>query len=1186
MLPSLRRSTLAAALALALSTAVPASAAVQSLAAAEPSPELLDAARVRPEVLILGAGAFDPTAQAIDAATVGAAADVAASAYALVQFAEGTDLAKARQALRAQGVEFLGYVPNNAYQVRLGPSGLKALRAQHGVRWAGLWQPALTLSPALWPAQRRDSGARQPDGSYEIQVIAFDGVASDAIASALEKRVPGVRITLRSERAQARPYVRAAVDAEHLDALILAASGIEGVSHIAPWLPNETMNSASAGAIQGNNTGNCSGSGPICGATPLWDHGITGTGQIAAVADSGSSPNAAWFTQLDTGLGPNTAITTSDNPPPQLPNIGSLYPNNKIIGYWLQPNGPVDYDFASGHGTHVSGTVLGDAAGTFGASTYLAATPLAPNHDLADGMAPGAQLLLQDAGGTASTSIYISDFGGTLEQAYRGGARVHNNSWGAKTGGRYENNDSELDRTVRRNEDLLVVVSAGNDVAGTMATGSPSNAKNNLSVAALDHGGSLAKAGYSNRGPARDGRMKPDIAAPGSSIVSARNQTSFNQTIQAPLTATMTGTSMAAPTLTGNAVLMRQFFADGFYPRGERTADDAYDPSGMAMKAVLLNGTNTGANAASGWPNDGTGWGRAWLDANLWFKTTLTGGDDSRRLRLFERTNAAGLQTGEAHDYTIENVAAGTELRATLTWFDAEAAPGATSTLVNNLDLEVSAPGDVLYLGNVIASNVSQTGGSADTKNTVEQVRLTAPVAGSYSFRVKATSVPGNGAEGSDRQGYALAVSGAFALPDPVPYPAPTAVAVSGNDCSGVAVDFSGAAGAQGFQLYRAPGSCASAAPGSFRMVGHGAASPLVDDTSIGGFGYAYAVRGVLGDVEGLRSDCVDVVSADTCSLMPTMDAQSLFGSGAASSCSVALGWDAASAGCPSSTGISYTVERDTDPYFGTPLTVASGLATPAFTDTAVSNGVPYYYRVQAQDSFGNASAQSRVVNITPSGAGGPDPRYFLDDVDTHSYMSMESPWQVSDTAASNGTYSYRAAADDQNYPDMQCASITTPSLTLAPNTTLSFKARYDLEYQWDGVVLEISTDGGTSWQDLPPAGGYPNSFAQTMNPPVNACGFAASHGAFTGVSTAASNADPNNGTATAVFKPFSVDLSAYAGQSVQIRWRLSTDPASGYADFLLNEVSIGDGSVPDPMIFASGFEDGETGPTGNHICQ
>ena len=52
-----------------------------------------------------------------------------------------------------------------------------------------------------------------------------------------------------------------------------------------------------------------------------------------------------------------------------------------------------------------------------------------------------------------------------------------------------------------------------------------------------------------------------------------------------------------------------------------KTPADAYNPSGMVMKAVLLNGTNP--LGAPNWPNANSGWGRAWLDSNLWFQTTL-----------------------------------------------------------------------------------------------------------------------------------------------------------------------------------------------------------------------------------------------------------------------------------------------------------------------------------------------------------------------------------------------------------------------------------------------------------------------------------------------------------------------------------------------------------------------------------
>ncbi|HVV96349.1 MAG TPA: S8 family serine peptidase [Rhodanobacteraceae bacterium] len=1169
------RTALAAALALALGAPFGTASAAASIRAQAPTPEAIDAARATPGTIILRAGIFDPAREVLDGAAIGAAPATALSRYAIVQFQPGR-LASQRKALEARGVEFLGYVPNHAYYVRLGHATLDAVARDRDVRWAGFVQPAFKLDPRLWTAARVDSPAKQADGRYELMIEGFKGASSSEIAATIEKEVPGVTITQRSVRTEAAPYVRASVGLASLDALIRAATAIDGVAFVSPWYPTHTMNSGAVGAIQGNATGACAGSGPICGPAPIWDHGILGSGQIAGIADSGTTPNAAWFTTLDKGAGPHFEITFTDDPPPVLPNIGTLHPDNKILGYWLQPGGPTNYDYTSGHGTHTTGTIVGDAAGTFGADTYLASTPSAVNHELADGMAPNAQLLFQDIGPDDPRSVIIIDFEGTLDQSYAGGARIHSDSWGAGTSGQYTSDDANADTAMRKHENQLVIIAAGNDQAGAMATGSPGNSKNSVTVAALGHAGSLTKAGFSNSGPTADGRLKPDISAPGTSTISARYGTNVDGTPTAPLTASASGTSMATPTIAGNTILLRQFFTDGWYPRGEKTADDALNPTGPAMKAVLLNGTNP-INSAS-WPSTGTGWGRAWLDGNLWFKNTMTGGDDSKRLRLFERPNSAGLETGDTNEYTIANVAAGVELRATLTWFDPPAAPGSASTLINNLDLEVVGPDSTVYLGNHFTSGVSTPGGSADAKDTVEQVRLTTPVAGSYTFRVKATDVPGDGTSGSDRQGYALAVSGAFGMPDPAPFPAPTNLAVAGNGSTGVSIGFT-AGSAQSFQLYRADGTCATAAPGDFHMVGSGAASPLVDDRTQGGFSYAYKVRGVQGDVEGDVSACIDVVSDDTCNLLPVFDTASVTADGNHSSCSVEVDWAAAQASCPAAGGVKYTVLRDTDPYLGNAQAVATDLESPGFVDTDVVDGTPYYYQVVATDDLGNAAPVSRVANATPAGSDGPDPATLVDDVDTHSYMSMEVPWQITNTAATNGTFSYHNAGDNQTYIAGACASIETPELTLPPAAALSYKAQYDVEYQWDGVVTEISTDGGATWADLPPDGGYPSSFAQTQG---NGCDFPASQGAFNGVSTAGNPADPGNGSTTPEFLDFGNDLSAYVGQTVRIRWRFSSDGGAEFSGFWLDEVRLSGESID--TIFEDGFE-GTGGSGGDYVC-
>ena len=205
---TLARTALASALALALTAIAAVGSAATLIDAAQPSVAAVDAARGNPNLIILRAGVFDPATQMLATQNVGAASN-AASAYAIVQFQPGR-LGK-RKALAARGVEFLGYVPNNAYYVRLNGVSLAALTHDSAVRWAGPMEPAMKLDPTLWQARRVDSSAKQADSRYEVQIDAFSGVSSANIAAALEKRVPGVRIVQRNERADSAAYVRAAV---------------------------------------------------------------------------------------------------------------------------------------------------------------------------------------------------------------------------------------------------------------------------------------------------------------------------------------------------------------------------------------------------------------------------------------------------------------------------------------------------------------------------------------------------------------------------------------------------------------------------------------------------------------------------------------------------------------------------------------------------------------------------------------------------------------------------------------------------------------------------------------------------------------------------------------------------------------------------------------------------------------
>ena len=78
---------------------------------------------------------------------------------------------------------------------------------------------------------------------------------------------------------------------------------------------------------------------------------------------------------------------------------------------------------------------------------------------------------------------------------------------------------------------------------------------------------------------------------------------------------------------------------------------------------------------------------------------------------------------------------------------------------------------------------------------------------------------------------------------------------------------------------------------------------------------------------------------------------------------------------------------------------------------------------------------------------------------DGHAYASPESPWRVTASQAQAGTYSYHPGPDSGSYAPNVCAALTSPTLSLTAGAVLSYWVRYNVEYQWDGVVVEIASN-------------------------------------------------------------------------------------------------------------------------------
>lgn len=1120
---------------------------LRSFPASAMSPESARTAAADTAMLLLSSGAFDPRFSTLRYA---GALDAESTTTRIVQFAP-ENAGSARAALSNAGFKILHYYPNNAFVVRLDGKQEAQLARIDGVRAVTALKAGMKLAngllfgptPSISPVSQK----------IELEILAFPGQSAKNLAGALAKLQLGVVSQVIRDDAHL-PKVRVALSPDRYNAFIDAASVLEAVRWIEKYEQPYVDNQNAVSPMQAN----------AAVGTPIWDRDLIGTGQIVAVMDSGADRNEDWFTSLDTGGGPNSIITDAESPVP--PAIGTLNPQAKVIGYWVQP-GSEAYDNnntcpggnpTSFHGSHVSGTTVGDRGAT--------ATPTEPNNGNGDGMAPNAQLLFQDIGNDTSGCLSITDFGGSIAQALAANAHLQNNSWGAPTVGAYGGNDIDADAATWVLEDIMVASSAGNSGPGPNTTGSPGNSKNILTVAALGNGNSTTIAGFSSRGPTDDGRIKPDIAGPGTSTTSARGNSNNGPAVQAGTTANLSGTSMSSPTVVGASALLRQYFEDGFYPRGVRDGDgsDNVDISGSMTKALLLNGS---VPLGATWPNNDSGWGRLYLDGSLYFD-----GDD-RRVRYFERAHATGLATGEEDSYTI-TVGSGQEFRTTLVWFDIEGAPGAGVTLVNNLNLIVEGPGGT-FLGNVLTSGISNTGGSADLLNTVEQVRFTAPTAGSYTLRVVGANVPGSSREGSDRQGYSLVASGVIGLPDQAPLAAPASPTIASNDAAGIEVEFSPVGGASGYILYRTNGSCATADLTQLRQVQNGAGSQLLDDHSQGGFEYAYVVRAVGNDIEGERSACVDAVSAAPCTLQPDFDGNSFSADSSNSMCSVNLNWSAGSTICPAAAAVTYDIFVADEPNFTTPVLIGDDVTGTSFADTAAMDGVPRYYQIVASDDFGNSSGSQPQIAATASGRDGFDPSMTVDNVETATYMEAQAPWTITSARSLSGAFSYRNAAGGtgNTYASGTCAYLTTPQFTVPTNGEIEFRARFEIEVNWDGVVVEISTDGGASWSAITPVEGYPDTLSMTQDPPINACGFPSTQGAFTGSSGGS-------------FDTYTLDLASRTGQDVRVRWAFTSDGGSEEEGFYLDDISFtGNGHPVPDRVTLGGFETGESGSGSNYIC-
>jgi len=506
-------------------------------------------------------------------------------------------------------------------------------------------------------------------------------------------------------------------------------------------------------------------SGSATGATPLFDHGIHGEGQVIGVLDTGVDYTSCYFAEPDNSPPPINTGTPAGGL--DWENVDAT--RRKIIAYdflfscdqYPGAQGCDQFGAAGsldnqGHGTHTASIAAGDKG-----------APIV--HDFADSLAPGAKLVVQD-GGYVNGDL-CTQFPGVgcpakltpvFEQAYRQGARIHSNSWGDRQGkltapptANYPQSAYDVDAFAWSHPDMLIVFNTGNlgqkIETPKSSLSAPGSAKNTLQVGGTRLGtkDDDTLATFTLFGPTRDGRMKPDLVAPARVISGSRDLDGDPNTCD---DARQSGTSFAAPTAAAAAALARQYYTDGFYPTGAATQADRFTPSSALLKATLIASAravpwrgdimNNSRVPALPAPSYEQGWGFPVLDDALFFP------GDVQKLKVVDVPLSAGLSAGTSSTVRVV-VQAGTPLKAVLVWTDppgtVRGATDPTPQLVNDLDLQVRGAGQTLF-GN---------GAAPDRLNNVEVVSVATPVAGTYDITVSADRL-GFGT----RQGYALVITG------------------------------------------------------------------------------------------------------------------------------------------------------------------------------------------------------------------------------------------------------------------------------------------------------------------------------------------------------------------------------------------------------------------------------------------
>ncbi|HRQ63858.1 MAG TPA: S8 family serine peptidase [Xanthomonadaceae bacterium] len=1059
--------------------------------------------------MTLGGRRFDP-ASGFPASADGWFAPAATdhADFRLVQF-HGPIKPEWIAALRGSGVQPVQYVHPFAYIVWAEPAQLQATRALPEVRFGGEFLPAFRV-----PEASRDSDSRHG----QAMALVYRAREADVLAAMAAAGVPVIAAHGMTERLSV-------VQLQALPERFLDLARIPGVYTVQEITQDagprgEMSNQSVVGGYDGSHV---IFPGYLDWLTPT---GLDGRDVVVGIVDGGIRTSHQDLSDrmvacVSAGGSPTSCTTSNDS-----------------------------------HGTHVAGAVAGTGASGIMASGFLRG----------QGVAPGASLVQQ------RYSAFISGGGpggmipnGMLtifKESALSGALLTNNSWGPSgTPQGYNIPTMHVDMISRdANPDLpgqqpvlavWSVMNGNGDSGGACAPsslGSPDEAKNLLGVGSTKlqntDGSQIAAifdvSANSGHGPACDGRLVPHIVAPGcrTDSTSSGSDTAFGLAC---------GTSMASPVVSGAVALFAEQYRN----------THGSDPSPALVKAVFtaaarnLVGMRNADNGIMGHrPDRFQGWGRLDLDRVI---------QPGTEVFLLDQTELF-TASGQEWTRTLGPFDPDQPMHIMLAWTDAPGAGtgGTTPAWVNDLDLVVETDA-ATFLGNVFDSGTgfSASGGVADHRNNLEGVVLSPAQHGGaeLTLRVLAANIAADALDpwtpdhGNPRQDFALACINCTTGPDYSLAVTPDAAEICIPDSVSFDIEIGSILGFDepvDLDVIEAP-------PGVLTDIG---ASPLTppDATTLA----VTAPAGVLpgpgtlvleaSSTTGARTRSVALDLFDTAPGAPALQSPADDSSGHPTT--LTLEWDAGTQNG------SFLVEVASDAGFADIVFDTVTTQTTVQIPTPLATGTRYWWRVHAANACNTASSVTFSFRTAPAPGdcdeGAVAVQLFEEDFNggAGGFVASGSGaggWGLSTARPSplSGGNAFFAS----NPATISDHRLTSPPIALPADAlpiTLAFQNWRQIEQRdatrcWDGGILEVSVDGGAFTQI---------DNAHMLNDPYRGLVQSADGNPLAGLDAWCD--DPA--------RPYAdtrVDLSAFAGSEIELRWRLGTDSLVGREGWYVDDIRV-----------------------------